>query len=208
MCCSRTPWLQKYEHENKNILQSYRDSVKKTERRDFSDRRFWFVPNSNKWRIHIKRRSAANKMDGTGIPATHGVQHKIGRVSFLSCLVNPNLCRWSYAVLLYELFSLGDEPYISIQKTEILDFIRSGQRLPQPQFAPENMCVRQFFYRFQSRHCLHINYVLKIIQLRSDATMLAHGSQSTADIWENWRFLRKSNKWRFGSIRICRCRSE
>jgi serine/threonine protein kinase len=54
--------------------------------------------------------------------------------------------RWSYAVLLYELFSFGDTPYISMQKSEILDFLRSGKRLPQPQVATEKMLAFQFCY--------------------------------------------------------------
>jgi hypothetical protein len=46
---------------------------------------------------------------------------------------------WSFGVLLYELFSLGEMPYGSLQQAEIVDFLNDGHRLSCPQWAQESM---------------------------------------------------------------------
>ncbi|XP_052812774.1 uncharacterized protein LOC128240260 isoform X2 [Mya arenaria] len=40
---------------------------------------------------------------------------------------------WSYAVVLWEIFSLGDAPYENIRGKEIPDKLKSGYRLPKPE---------------------------------------------------------------------------
>jgi hypothetical protein len=47
--------------------------------------------------------------------------------------------RWSYEVLLYEIFSLGDTPYAMVQQNEMIDYLESGNRLPQPALADDVM---------------------------------------------------------------------
>jgi hypothetical protein len=42
--------------------------------------------------------------------------------------------RWSYGVLLYELFSFGGVPYSGLGSGEILPFLESGQRLQKPAY--------------------------------------------------------------------------
>ncbi len=47
--------------------------------------------------------------------------------------------RWSYGVLLYEIFSLGETPYASVQQNEMIEYLDSGNRLPQPALADNAM---------------------------------------------------------------------
>ncbi len=47
--------------------------------------------------------------------------------------------RWSFGVFLFELFSWGEQPYSTIQPTDILQHLESGQRLPQPPLATDEM---------------------------------------------------------------------
>ncbi|KAI6170394.1 Protein kinase domain-containing protein [Aphelenchoides bicaudatus] len=44
---------------------------------------------------------------------------------------------WSYGVLLYELFTLGDLPYVHVEN--ILAFIESGKRLEKPNYCSEEV---------------------------------------------------------------------
>ncbi|CAI2357917.1 unnamed protein product [Caenorhabditis sp. 36 PRJEB53466] len=46
---------------------------------------------------------------------------------------------WSYGVLLWELFSLGEVPYAEVQTTELLQTHRSGKRLLQPEWCPDEI---------------------------------------------------------------------
>ncbi len=111
------------------------------------DWRLWLVSHSRQRALHFARRHAAVQVDGSRVVAKHGVFISIRRVRSLLNFIN--LClfcqgfRWSYGVLLYELYSLGSVPYETLQKTEILEFLKGGQRLEQPQFADEKMLVFQ-----------------------------------------------------------------
>ncbi|ULT84038.1 hypothetical protein L5515_018838 [Caenorhabditis briggsae] len=46
---------------------------------------------------------------------------------------------WSYGVLLWELFSLGEVPYAEVQTTELLTTHRSGKRLLKPEYCPDEI---------------------------------------------------------------------
>ncbi|XP_070547625.1 fibroblast growth factor receptor-like [Ptychodera flava] len=46
---------------------------------------------------------------------------------------------WSFGVLLWEVFSLGDNPYDTIQDDDVKDFIGRGQRLEIPQGCTESV---------------------------------------------------------------------
>ncbi|EFP09724.1 CRE-KIN-9 protein [Caenorhabditis remanei] len=46
---------------------------------------------------------------------------------------------WSYGVLLWELFSLGEVPYGEVQTTELLQTHRSGKRLLKPEYCPDEI---------------------------------------------------------------------
>ena len=43
--------------------------------------------------------------------------------------------RWSFGVLLWEIFSLGGSPYPGVKTHELVRFLRQGERLDRPQYA-------------------------------------------------------------------------
>lgn len=47
--------------------------------------------------------------------------------------------RWSYGVLLFEMFSFGEVPYALMQTSELREFLESGKRLSQPEYCPTEM---------------------------------------------------------------------
>ena len=47
--------------------------------------------------------------------------------------------KWSFGVLLWEIFSFGLRPYIGVQNHEIAKHIREGHRLEQPQLCPDEI---------------------------------------------------------------------
>jgi hypothetical protein len=51
---------------------------------------------------------------------------------------------WSFGVLLYELFTLGDTPYPTVQQDDLLEYLQTGQRLPQP----ELLCTIEMYNCF------------------------------------------------------------
>jgi serine/threonine protein kinase len=47
---------------------------------------------------------------------------------------------WGYGVTLFELFTLGEEPWPNIGwSSEFMDELESGKRLSRPKFATSNM---------------------------------------------------------------------
>ena len=48
---------------------------------------------------------------------------------------------WSYGILLWEIFSLGGEPYYNCPpiNAKIYEALEQGQRLPQPQGCPDSI---------------------------------------------------------------------
>uniref|UniRef100_A0A914V2D8 Protein kinase domain-containing protein n=1 Tax=Plectus sambesii TaxID=2011161 RepID=A0A914V2D8_9BILA len=46
---------------------------------------------------------------------------------------------WSFGVLLYELFSLGDVPYSWVQPADMIDYLRSGKRPDKPEHCADNV---------------------------------------------------------------------
>ncbi|KAM9316655.1 proto-oncogene tyrosine-protein kinase ROS [Gastrophryne carolinensis] len=46
---------------------------------------------------------------------------------------------WSFGVLLWELFTLGQQPYQGFSNMEVVHYIRSGQRMDSPDNCPDNM---------------------------------------------------------------------
>lgn len=46
--------------------------------------------------------------------------------------------QWSYGVLLWELMSLAQTPYSNVDPLEMLKYLKSGLRLPQPANCPDD----------------------------------------------------------------------
>lgn len=47
--------------------------------------------------------------------------------------------RWSYGILLYEIFTLGGNPYPTISTENILEKLRSGYRMERPDNCSEDL---------------------------------------------------------------------
>ena len=61
----------------------------------------------------------------------------------LVCLIVFHIpgSRWSFAVLLFELFSFGDAPYPTVQQADLLAYLTAGNRLSKPELAEDDMSV-------------------------------------------------------------------
>uniref|UniRef100_A0A914DRT9 Protein kinase domain-containing protein n=1 Tax=Acrobeloides nanus TaxID=290746 RepID=A0A914DRT9_9BILA len=46
---------------------------------------------------------------------------------------------WAFGVLMFEVFSLGQDPYVGIETRQILRFLQSGERLSRPELATNGM---------------------------------------------------------------------
>uniref|UniRef100_A0A914C8I0 Protein kinase domain-containing protein n=1 Tax=Acrobeloides nanus TaxID=290746 RepID=A0A914C8I0_9BILA len=46
---------------------------------------------------------------------------------------------WSFGILMYEMFSLGKEPYVSLQNHEIISFLSHGNRLERFEEVPDKI---------------------------------------------------------------------
>uniref|UniRef100_A0A914CSN1 Protein kinase domain-containing protein n=1 Tax=Acrobeloides nanus TaxID=290746 RepID=A0A914CSN1_9BILA len=46
---------------------------------------------------------------------------------------------WAFGILMFEVFSLGQDPYEGIETRQILRFLRSGERLSRPELATNEM---------------------------------------------------------------------
>ncbi|CAJ0939198.1 unnamed protein product, partial [Mesorhabditis belari] len=59
---------------------------------------------------------------------------------------------WSFGVFLFEMFSLGQQPYHSMQPEEILSFLREGRRLERPAEASERIWkVMCWCWKFEAK---------------------------------------------------------
>ena len=58
-------------------------------------------------------------------------------LTFFNC--NTHTLSWSFGVTLFEIYSLGQLPYQSVQTSELLKFLQEGNRLLQPELCPDEM---------------------------------------------------------------------
>ena len=56
------------------------------------------------------------------------LKHKLG-------IKSAFFARWSFGVVLYEMFTFGDTPYANIQKVDVLEVLLSGERLSRPTYC-------------------------------------------------------------------------
>lgn len=59
--------------------------------------------------------------------------------SLLDHIFNEKTDVWSFGVVCWEVFSLGTQPYCTIENCDIPDFLNSGQRLKKPNLCPEDI---------------------------------------------------------------------
>ena len=52
---------------------------------------------------------------------------------------STSACRWSFGVLLWEIFSLGGSPYPGVKTHDLVRLLRQGERLEHPQFASKEL---------------------------------------------------------------------
>jgi serine/threonine protein kinase len=46
---------------------------------------------------------------------------------------------WSFGILVWEVVTLGDSPYMNVPLQELVDWLRSGKRLDRPHDCPDNL---------------------------------------------------------------------
>ena len=46
---------------------------------------------------------------------------------------------WSFGVTLYEFYSLGQRPYHNIASSDLMAYLREGNRLPKPELCSDEM---------------------------------------------------------------------
>ena len=49
--------------------------------------------------------------------------------------------QWSYAVLLWEIFTKGGMPYQGLESLDIIEYLERGGRLSKPRLTPDVVCV-------------------------------------------------------------------
>ena len=62
-------------------------------------------------------------------------------LSFLSLFlsIHSRPSKWAYGVLLWELMTLGQQPYENINAFEMLNFLKQGHRISQPVNCPDEL---------------------------------------------------------------------
>ncbi|KAK3090381.1 hypothetical protein FSP39_011356, partial [Pinctada imbricata] len=61
----------------------------------------------------------------------------------IECLVDPENATsasdvWSFGILIWEMFSIGDEPYPGIRNKQVVSKVKGGYRMKRPEYCPES----------------------------------------------------------------------
>ena len=59
-------------------------------------------------------------------------------------------CRWSFGVVLWEIFTLGGTPYSSTDTQQLFAYLKDGYRLKRPKLCDQNTYV-------SSTLCVHVS---------------------------------------------------
>lgn len=75
--------------------------------------------------------------------------HKSSPLVYLSTQINiclyiylinrAYLCRWSYGILLWEIFTYGGNPYPGVENKKVFDLLKDGYRMPRPEHCPAEL---------------------------------------------------------------------
>ena len=60
----------------------------------------------------------------------------------LVLIIGNNICfRWSFGILLWEIFSMGATPYPGIERANLLTYLQADRRLESPDKCPQPVCA-------------------------------------------------------------------
>jgi hypothetical protein len=55
------------------------------------------------------------------------------------CKIELKLFRWSYGIVLWEIMTLGGEPYPDLPMGSLFEFLRNNNRMSKPDLCPDGM---------------------------------------------------------------------
>nr|XP_039264121.1 fibroblast growth factor receptor-like isoform X2 [Styela clava] len=94
---------------------------------------------------------------------------------------------WSFGVLLWEIFSLAGTPYPGIKTGELVKFLRSGERLENPQFATSEMymLMRDCWEEDPRRRPIFRSLVEDLERMLAEASNDEYINSATADYMDS-----------------------
>lgn len=105
-----------------------------------ADFRLRIVPTLGRERVQREVRQAAHQVDGSGSTEDGDVHSEDRRVNYVVVLNKTfTLLRWSYGILLYEIYAAGSLPLPHVQPYEQLGVLERGERPEQPDPCPDNV---------------------------------------------------------------------
>ena len=58
---------------------------------------------------------------------------------YFTCIQVVFIIQWSYGVVVWEIFSYGELPYMGIENMDVLTYLMNGHRLKKPIVCPDEM---------------------------------------------------------------------
>ena len=72
-------------------------------------------------------------------PAHTGVLQGSQLLWFFEIIFSFFMIRWSFGIVLWEIFTLGGTPYPTVPIEQLMEFLTQGQRMKQPDCCPVEM---------------------------------------------------------------------